>query len=112
MNILVTGGAGYIGNMISSLALEKGHKVRVVDLLWFKSDVPMVHLANPRYEFIRGDISDASIVEKSLEGIDFVVHAAAVVGEPASKKFPGLTKRINFQASLDLIKAAKVELET
>ncbi len=104
--ILITGGAGYIGNVISSVALQNGHNVRAIDLLWFEKDIPMVHMSNPSYEFTRGDICDEDLVNKMLEGVDFVIHTAAIVGEPATKKFPDLTKKINQDASLSLIKKA------
>jgi len=104
--ILVTGGAGYIGNVISSLALQNGYKVRVVDLLWFKKDIPLMHLANPNYEFIRGDIRDKCLINRALDGVDFIIHTAAVVGEPASKKFPELTYEINYEASVNLFQQA------
>ena len=106
-NILVTGGAGYIGNVISNMSLKNGHNVRVVDTLWFDRDIPLVNKDNPNYEFIEGDICDAGLVDRLLENIDFVVHTAAVVGEPATKKFPELTRKINYQASRDLIDRAE-----
>lgn len=110
-NILITGGAGYLGNVVTNLALQGGHKVKVVDALWFNTCIPLVHINNPGYEFIKGDIRDGALIDSLLEGVDFVVHAAAVVGEPACKKFPKLTQEINHDASLQLIhKAARKAL--
>ena len=105
--VLITGGAGYIGSVINNLALQQGHKVRVVDLLWFKKDIPLVHATNPNYQFIKGDIGNIDLMDKVLKDIDFVVHTAAIVGEPASKKFPELTYQINREASINLISKAK-----
>ncbi len=104
--ILITGGAGYIGNIISSVALQAGHKVRAVDILWFNSNIPLNHISNPNYEFIKGDISDPDVVDKTLADIDIVIHTAAVVGDPASKKFPELTRSINQDAAINLINKA------
>ncbi len=80
-NILVTGGAGFIGSHLVDALITHGHRVRVLDLM-----VPQVHpKAEPQYlnsaaEFIRGDVCDADIVERALEGIDVVYHEAAEVG--------------------------------
>ncbi len=105
--ILVTGGAGYIGSVVCELLLQHGHQVKVIDLLWFKKDVPLAYLSNPNYKFVYGDISNSSLIEEELRGIDFVIHAAAVVGEPASRKYPELTNRVNYEASVNLMKKAQ-----
>ncbi len=81
LNILVTGGAGFIGSHIVDALVERGHKVRVLDSL-----VPQVHTAgrplhlNPATEFIEGDVSSSQLVEQALQGIDAVYHEAAEVG--------------------------------
>jgi dTDP-L-rhamnose 4-epimerase len=82
-NILVTGGAGFIGSNLADALLDEGHTVRVMDAL-----VPQVHGDDaecPRYlpdevEFIRGDVVDRQKWERALEGIDVVFHEAAEVG--------------------------------
>ncbi len=107
MRILITGGAGYIGSVLTNQALQRGHDVTAVDLLWFDRRIPTIHLSDPKYTFVRGDIGDKALMESLLEGVDFVIHTAAVVGDPASKLFPELTQRINEDASLQLIKLAR-----
>jgi dTDP-L-rhamnose 4-epimerase len=80
-NILVTGGAGFIGSHLVDALVEKGHRVRILD-----SIVEQVHGGklpghlNPRAEFIRGNVCDAEVVKKALDGIDVVYHEAAEVG--------------------------------
>ncbi len=105
--VLITGGAGYIGSVMSNFFLLNGYDVKVADLLWFKKDAPSLYRGNPRYSFVKGDICDAAFRDSLLEDIDFVVHAAAVVGDPASKKFPDLTYKINYEASIKLIDKAR-----
>ena len=49
MKLLITGGAGYIGSVSTNLALQQGYQVKVIDTLWFKKDIPLIHLNNPNY---------------------------------------------------------------
>lgn len=107
MKILITGGAGYVGSMLSSLALQRGYQVKAVDWLWFNEQVPLQHYSNPNYQFIKGDICDSKFMEPLLSDVDFIIHTAAVVGDPASKLFPELTTKINYDASISLIEQAK-----
>jgi nucleoside-diphosphate-sugar epimerase len=107
MKILITGGAGYIGSVIASMALQRGHQVRALDCLWFNKSIPLIHLGNPNYSFVGGDLRDDATLNKALEGIDYVIHTAAVVGDPASKLFPELTTSINRDGSIKLLEAAK-----
>lgn len=81
LNVLVTGGAGFIGSHLVDALIERGHHVRVLDAL-----VSQVHgegrpqHLHPGAEFIYGDVCDAAIVARALEGIDVVYHEAAEVG--------------------------------
>ncbi|HEV8430622.1 MAG TPA: NAD-dependent epimerase/dehydratase family protein [Pyrinomonadaceae bacterium] len=81
MNILVTGGAGFIGSHIVDALIERGHRVRVLDAL-----VEQVHGGagpqhlNPNAEFLKGDVCDPELVDRALEGVDVVYHKAAEVG--------------------------------
>jgi len=80
-NILVTGGAGFIGSHLVDALIERGHRVRILD-----SIVEQVHGGqvpehiNKNAEFIQGDVCDPDAVAKALEGIDVVFHQAAEVG--------------------------------
>ena len=107
MKLLVTGGAGYIGSVITNLALQQDYQVKVVDTLWFRKDIPLVHLNNPNYQFIKGDIRNKDMAKKITKDVDFIINAAAVVGDPASKKFPDLTYKINYEACVNLAELAK-----
>ena len=83
MNVLVTGGAGFVGSHLVDALVEKGHRVRILDNL-----TPQVHgperkapdYLNPDAEFIQGDILDTDTVRKALKEIEVVYHLAAAVG--------------------------------
>jgi len=80
-NILVTGGAGFIGSHLVDALVEKGHQVRILDSLVEQvhgTTVP-AHL-NKNAEFIRADVCDAEAVRAALDGIDVIYHEAAEVG--------------------------------
>jgi len=81
-NVLVTGGAGFIGSHLVDALVERGHHVHVLDAL-----VPQVHgedakplYLNPTVEFIQGDVCDRRLVDDALKHIDVVFHEAAEVG--------------------------------
>ena len=98
--VLITGGAGYVGCILTKTLLQHNFKVVVVDCLWFNQITPSIWIHDPNYTFINGDIRDQKTLDKCFKSeIDYVIHAAAVVGDPASKLFPHETKTINFDAS-------------
>src|SRR5436190_18749029 len=81
MNILVTGGAGFIGSHLVDALVDAGHRVRILDSLveQVHGDAVPPHL-NKQAEFVRGDVCDAEAVRSALDGIDVVYHEAAEVG--------------------------------
>src|SRR6476660_7734201 len=87
MKVLVTGGAGYIGSVLVRQLLNKNYKVRVIDSLKFGGDALYDVMLNPNFEFIKGDIRSDQDIDKAIEGIDAIVHLAAIVGDPACKKY-------------------------
>jgi dTDP-L-rhamnose 4-epimerase len=96
MNILVTGGAGFIGSHLTDRLIADGHTVRIYDNL-----EPQVHngripaYLNPHAEFIQADICDVDRLDKALEDIDVVFHKAAMVGVGQSMYQPLKYTRVN-----------------
>jgi nucleoside-diphosphate-sugar epimerase len=107
LKVLVTGGAGYIGTTLVPSLLELGHKVRVFDNLSMGGQGLLSSFSNQNFEFMKGDIRDAAAVKKALSGTDAVVHLAAVVGYPACRKDPKLSRAINVDGTKNVVKALK-----
>lgn len=95
MNILVTGGAGYIGSLLVPALLSRRYKVRVLDNLLYGGHGLIPVMFEKKLEFVRGDIRDEEAVINALQGIDVIIHLAAIVGYPACKKDPQLSISTN-----------------
>ena len=100
--VLVTGGAGYIGSIVSRILLERGDSVRVFDSLLHGGDALLSLYPFEGFEFVRGDIRDPEAVDQALDGVDAVVHLAAIVGDPACSRDPDLAREVNLDASVRL----------
>ncbi|HNP53036.1 MAG TPA: NAD(P)-dependent oxidoreductase [Ferruginibacter sp.] len=107
MKVLVTGGAGYIGSVLVRQLLLKGYQVRVIDSLKFGGDALYDVVQHPNFEFIQGDIRHAADVEKAIAGVDAIAHLAAIVGDPACKKFADEAQETNWTGSVNLFEAAE-----
>jgi nucleoside-diphosphate-sugar epimerase len=107
MRILVTGGAGYLGSVLSQALIEEGHDVRVLDNLMYGGRPLLSMFGHPRFDLLIGDVRDSSIVERAVEHVDAVVHLAAIVGDPACAHDPEAARAINELGSLQLIRTAQ-----
>jgi nucleoside-diphosphate-sugar epimerase len=107
MKVLVTGGAGYIGSVLVRQLLQKGYAVKVIDSLKFGGDALYDVMLHPNFEFMKGDIRNAADVAAALQGVDAVAHLAAIVGDPACKKFSEEANQTNWDGSVALFEAAE-----
>lgn len=105
MNVLITGGAGFIGSHLAERLLGADHSVRVLDNLSTgrRENLP----AGGKLEFIEGDIRDVATVRRAVVGMDAIVHLAAVASVQASVDDPCGTHATNFDGTLNLLEAAR-----
>src|SRR6266481_6825814 len=109
MNILVTGGAGYLGSVLVPKLLARGHRIRVLDLGYFG----LGHLRGfrPAVELIREDlrsvVSAPAALRACLAGCDCVIHLAAISNDPSADLNPELTEEVNYEATATLAEMAR-----
>ena len=102
LRVLVTGGAGYLGSILSRKLLNKGYQVRLIDTLWYGSK-PIDDLrSNKNFEIIEGDIRNLLVTVKALKDVDAVIHLASIVGMPASNIEPKSSEEINYLATKNI----------
>ena len=101
MKILVTGNQGYIGPVLSALAKARGHSIIGFDTGYFDNETPDPAVLRQ----IRGDVRD--IAATDLEGVDAIIHLAALSNDPMGALDPELTLEINYRASVRLAGLAK-----
>lgn len=106
-NVLVTGGAGYVGAVLVPKLLAAGHKVTVLDLYLYGDDVLKSAKGNPDLREIKGDLRDTATVADALTGCDAVIHLACISNDPSYDLDPDLGRSINHDCFLPLVKASK-----
>ena len=102
--VLVTGGAGFIGSAVTWFLAERGDRVRVLDDL---SVGRTAYLADVPHDLVQASLSDPAAVERSVAGVDAVVHLAARAGIPDSVADPIGTFEVNVSQTLGLLDAAR-----
>lgn len=109
LNILVTGGAGYLGSMLVPRLLEAGHKVTVLDSFIFGQNSLLECCANENFEAIRGDARDEGILKSIMPKFDVVIPLAALVGAPLCNRDAIGTVTINRDAIKTITEIASKE---
>jgi len=102
MKVLITGGAGYVGSLLVPELMQRGHEVRVLDNLMY-GQLSLLHcFIDGRFRFIRGDVRDKDAVKKAVEGVDHIVHLAAIVGAPACRRDERQAWEVNVQGTINV----------
>jgi len=102
---LVTGGAGFIGSHLSEELVRRGHRVRVADNFSSGKRTNLGHVKG--LEIVEGDIADMGFAKQAVEGIEYVLHQAAIPSVPRSVKDPVSSNRANIDGTLNVLIAAR-----
>ena len=106
--ILVTGGAGFIGSNLCETLLENGNRVRCLDnFATGKRENIHPFMDHPNFEFIEGDIRNLADCQKACEGINYVLHQAALGSVPRSINDPITSNEVNVSGFLNMLVAAR-----
>lgn len=106
-NVLVTGGAGYVGSALVPKLLAAGHRVTVLDLYLYGEDVFADLRGHSGLREVNGDLRDSATVAMALEGCDAVIHLACISNDPSYDLDPALGRSINYDSFRPLVRAAK-----
>lgn len=107
MRVLVTGGAGFLGTVLTDRLLAEGHEVRLLDSLEYGAAPLLSVCGKDGVEFQRGDVCEPTVAKRALEGADAVVHLAAIVGDPACKRRPDRAREVNLNAAIQLYRLSR-----
>jgi len=102
---LVTGGAGFIGSHLCEELARRGHTVRVADSLITGKRSNLDHV--PGVEFLEGDLADLAFAQRAVQGVEYVLHQAAIPSVPRSVQDPISSNRANIDATLNTLVAAR-----
>ena len=102
--IFITGGAGYVGAVLTPYLINKGYKVTVLDLMIYGENVLQ---KNPNLKIIKGDIRDIKMLKRELPGHDILIHLACISNDPSFELDPELGKSINLDAFSPLVNISK-----
>lgn len=97
--ILITGGAGYIGNVLVPSLLQSKYQVTVLDNLIHRQFGILENCSDPNFKFVYGDVRDANLYEKQIKSHDVIINLAAYVGMPICNRFPIETVQVNQQSA-------------
>ncbi|MDA1284028.1 MAG: NAD(P)-dependent oxidoreductase [Proteobacteria bacterium] len=104
--VLITGGAGYLGSVLTEVLLNNGYNVTIIDNLLYKQTSVAPFTYNKNFNFILGDVTDNTLLKKLVEENDVIIPLAAIVGMPACKSQPELTIKINYEQVKNITKWA------
>ncbi len=101
--VLITGGAGYLGSVLTEILLNKGYKVTVIDNLIYKQTSVAPFSYNDNFKFVLGDVRDNSVLKPLVDKHDVIIPLAAIVGMPACKAQPEATVDINYKQVQNIV---------
>jgi nucleoside-diphosphate-sugar epimerase len=107
MKVLITGGAGYLGSVITETLLDNGYHVTCLDKLIFNQVSLLPYTSNPNFKFVYGDVRNEELLERLCNEADVIIPLAAIVGFPACDAEPQLANEVNFKQIFNIVKFTK-----
>jgi nucleoside-diphosphate-sugar epimerase len=104
-NVLITGGAGYVGTLLTPQLLAAGHRVTVYDIMYYGCELK----PHPRLRVIEADIRDTARFRDACAGVDAVIHLACISNDPSFELDEALSRSINFDCFEPMVVAAKAQ---
>ncbi len=105
--VLVTGGGGYVGAVLTPELLRRGYQVRVLDLFIYGQHVLDAVKDNPNLELVKGDIRNADTVKAAAKGCDAVIHLACISNDPSVELDEALSRSVNYDCFAPLVRICK-----
>lgn len=103
MKILITGGAGYIGSVLTEALLNNGYTVIVIDNLKFNQLSLLHYVSHPNFKFVYGDVKDKTLLKRLVDECEIIIPLAAIVGFPACESDPAEAYEINYQQIKNIV---------
>jgi nucleoside-diphosphate-sugar epimerase len=107
MKVLITGGAGYLGSVITETLLDNGYYVTCLDKLIFSQLSLLPYTSNTNFKFVYGDVRNEELLERLCNEADVIIPLAAIVGFPACDAEPQLANEVNFKQIFNIVKFTK-----
>ena len=102
--ILITGGAGYVGSLLTINLERLGHEVLIYDTCFYGKD----HIqTSAKLKLIEGDIRDKNKFESAVQGCDIVIHLACISNDPTFELNPDISKEVNFHCFEPIVRLSK-----
>lgn len=106
MNVLITGGAGFIGSNLTHSFIRDGGEVTVLDDL-YNGTLQKIQKTIKKIKFVEGSVTNAGVVEKAVSGCEVVFHEAALISVPDSFKNPEKFREVNVQGTRNVLEACR-----
>ncbi len=104
--VLITGGAGYIGSILTEKLLENGYNVTVLDSLIYNQLSLLGFCHNKQFKFVHGDVRNENLLKELVDNTDIIIPLAAIVGMPACKSYPQVAIDVNYKHIVNVLKFA------
>ena len=104
--VLITGGAGYIGSILTEKLLQNGYDVTVLDSLVYNQLSLLGFCHNKQFKFVHGDVRNETLLKELVDNVDIIIPLAAIVGMPACKSYPQVAIDVNYKHIVNVLKFA------